>query len=146
MVFAALWLASELGILSPLSPRLITTLKTDPPGTNGAMSVDGTVASITSGGIVDVLMGGAGSEKRPVDSFLGETVQQTPRYSTKSTFVLQDAIKATSLEALSTSKILPGGHCVMGGGPPYIEWNPELNALYKDNLIVLSTISQETEL
>ena len=42
-------LASELGILSPTPPILITTLKPVPPGTNGAMSVGGTLASILGG-------------------------------------------------------------------------------------------------
>ncbi|KAH9475375.1 Transmembrane protein 19 [Psilocybe cubensis] len=125
LVFAALGhfacclgdtLASELGILSPSPPRLITTLKTVPPGTNGAMSVGGTVASIAGGGIVGALMGAAlvlengqcgrgavfelvawgmcgGGIGSLVDSFLGATVQQT-RYSTKSKVVLQDASKA----------------------------------------------------
>ncbi|KDR66176.1 hypothetical protein GALMADRAFT_81162 [Galerina marginata CBS 339.88] len=50
-------LASELGILSRSRPRLITTLKAVPPGTNGAMSFGGTVASIVGGGVVGTLVG-----------------------------------------------------------------------------------------
>jgi uncharacterized membrane protein len=46
-------LASELGILSTTPPILITTLKTVPPGTNGAISRLGVLASIFGG----ILMG-----------------------------------------------------------------------------------------
>jgi hypothetical protein len=42
-------LASELGILSSTPPILLTTLKTVPPGTNGALSLLGTAASIGGG-------------------------------------------------------------------------------------------------
>ena len=42
-------LASELGILSSTPPFLLTTLKTVPPGTNGALSSLGTAASIGGG-------------------------------------------------------------------------------------------------
>jgi uncharacterized protein (TIGR00297 family) len=44
--------ASELGILSHSPPILITTFKPVPPGTNGAMSLGGTLASLMGGGIV----------------------------------------------------------------------------------------------
>ena len=42
-------LASELGILSSSPPILLTTLKTVPPGTNGALSFLGTAASVGGG-------------------------------------------------------------------------------------------------
>ncbi|KAI0052212.1 hypothetical protein FA95DRAFT_1483946 [Auriscalpium vulgare] len=42
-------LASELGILSTTPPILLTTLKVVPPGTNGALSLLGTGASIGGG-------------------------------------------------------------------------------------------------
>ena len=42
-------LASELGILSSSPPILLTTLRTVPPGTNGALSLVGTAASIGGG-------------------------------------------------------------------------------------------------
>jgi uncharacterized membrane protein len=42
-------LASELGILSSSPPILLTTLKTVPPGTNGALSFMGTAASVGGG-------------------------------------------------------------------------------------------------
>ncbi|THU94818.1 hypothetical protein K435DRAFT_756217 [Dendrothele bispora CBS 962.96] len=108
-------LASELGILSKSRPILITTLKPVPPGTNGAMSSMGTMASIFGGAFmggtvgltllvesarcredsISILVsmlglgavaGGLGSL---LDSFLGATVQQT-RYSEDNKKILQD--------------------------------------------------------
>jgi len=49
-------LASELGILSPTPPILITTFKPVPPGTNGAISLGGTLASIGGGLIMGFTM------------------------------------------------------------------------------------------
>ncbi|TFK85704.1 hypothetical protein K466DRAFT_525421 [Polyporus arcularius HHB13444] len=96
-------LASELGILSRSRPILITTLKPVPPGTNGAMSVMGTVSSLAGGLLMGLTIaaslvwqstacraqwldivsslalwgtfaGGLGSL---IDSFLGATLQRT---------------------------------------------------------------------
>jgi len=50
-------LASELGILSQSPPRMITTFKIVPPGTNGAISLAGTIASIVGGLFVGLVMG-----------------------------------------------------------------------------------------
>jgi uncharacterized membrane protein len=51
-------LASELGILSNSPPRLITTFKKVPSGTNGAMSVWGTFVSIAGGGFIGATFAG----------------------------------------------------------------------------------------
>jgi uncharacterized membrane protein len=105
-------LASELGILSGSEPRLITTLKVVPRGTNGGMSVEGTAWSVAGGGVMGVVMGVslfwenracdvgvlagmigwgafAGGFGSLVDSLLGATVQRT-RYSKDRHLVLQD--------------------------------------------------------
>ncbi|KAJ3793420.1 integral membrane protein DUF92-domain-containing protein [Lentinula aff. detonsa] len=108
-------LASELGILSRSKPVLITTLKPVPPGTNGGMSIGGTLASIFGGIIMGFTMsvclvlenskcralwmsilpsmlfwgamaGGTGSL---LDSFLGATIQQT-KFSESKKLILQD--------------------------------------------------------
>ncbi|KAF9269395.1 hypothetical protein L218DRAFT_265238 [Marasmius fiardii PR-910] len=124
LVFAALGhfacclgdtLASELGILSKSRPILITTLRPVPPGTNGGMSLTGTIASITGGVIIGATMGAClvvenikcretwvaltldmmkwgafgGGVGSLIDSFLGATVQQT-RYNADEKKVLQD--------------------------------------------------------
>ncbi|TFK68891.1 hypothetical protein BDN72DRAFT_768622 [Pluteus cervinus] len=91
-------LASELGILSPSPPVLITTWKRVPPGTNGGVSLGGTMASVMGGFAIGVTMGAcllmehcgwgtvlpclgwgafAGGFGSLVDSLLGATVQET---------------------------------------------------------------------
>lgn len=123
-------LASELGILSTSPPILITTLKPVPPGTNGAISVGGTLASIAGGCVVGltlfaslviengacradwmgilpslILWGtAAGVLGSMLDSFLGATVQRT-RYSVDSKRVLQDASVPRDKESI---KVISG--------------------------------------
>lgn len=46
---------SEVGQLYRQSPRLITTLRQVPPGTDGAVSVPGTLAGATAAGLTAVL-------------------------------------------------------------------------------------------
>lgn len=111
--------ASELGILSKSKPRLITTLEQVPPGTNGAVSRIGLIASVIGGALIglltwttlilenaqcrrtsavylffETLIWGmfAGLFGSLVDSLLGATVQQS-RYSKKRKVVLQDDSK-----------------------------------------------------
>jgi uncharacterized protein (TIGR00297 family) len=49
--------ASEVGILAPSQPRLVTSLfmRVVPAGTNGGMSLHGTVASVLGGGFIGLL-------------------------------------------------------------------------------------------
>jgi uncharacterized protein (TIGR00297 family) len=92
--------ATELGILSPVPPRLITTGEQVPPGTNGAISRLGTLATITGALFIGfvaaatavagyagpryelaptwlTLFGGAGGVAGSLfDSLLGATVQR----------------------------------------------------------------------
>ncbi|KAF8550713.1 hypothetical protein OG21DRAFT_1419257 [Imleria badia] len=108
-------LASELGILSSSPPVLITTFKPVPAGTNGGISVGGTIASAIGGCIVGLaqfvslvvensvcraewtsllptLIGwgsAAGILGSMLDSLLGATLQRT-RYSTDKKWILQD--------------------------------------------------------
>ena len=125
-------LASELGILSKSKPLLITTLKPVPPGTNGAISLIGTIASIVGGALVGLLTGitlilenaqcsreaagyllfetvawgmFAGLFGSLVDSLLGATVQQT-RYSKTKKLVLQDDSKDIDVNVISGMNLL----------------------------------------
>ncbi|KIK71196.1 hypothetical protein GYMLUDRAFT_235552 [Collybiopsis luxurians FD-317 M1] len=127
-------LASELGILSRSKPILITTLKPVPPGTNGGVSVGGTLASVVGGIIMGFTMsvcliiessrcqeswtsvflsmvcwgaigGGTGSL---VDSLLGATVQQT-KFSENTKLILQDESKPTGpIRVISGIDLLTG--------------------------------------
>ncbi|KIJ67257.1 hypothetical protein HYDPIDRAFT_84225 [Hydnomerulius pinastri MD-312] len=123
-------LASELGILSTSPPILITTLKTVPPGTNGGISVGGTLASAIGGSIVGLTQFGsliaensacraewtvllpqligwgtaAGIVGSMLDSLLGATVQRT-RYSADKRRILQDGSIPEKNEAI---KVISG--------------------------------------
>ncbi len=121
-------LASELGILSRGRPRLITTLQKVPPGTNGAMSVGGTIASVVGGAIVGLLAGvtlllenkgcSAGNVVESVgwgifgggfgslvDSFLGATVQETRYSQAKGVVVAEGGTVVAGWNVLSNNQV-----------------------------------------
>ncbi|KAK7061949.1 integral membrane family protein [Favolaschia claudopus] len=112
-------LASELGILSSSPPRLVTTGKLVPPGTNGGVSVGGTLASFAGGIVMGLIMslclitenstcrtewfalsrdlvfwgGLAGVGGSMLDSLLGATIQTT-RYDDERKLVVDDHAKS----------------------------------------------------
>ncbi|KAF7301889.1 Integral membrane family protein [Mycena indigotica] len=124
-------LASELGILSSSPPRLVTTGKVVPPGTNGGVSVGGTLASLVGGatmGIImsvslilensscrsdwlstsrDLVLWGAlgGIAGSALDSLLGATIQMT-RYDEEKKLIVEDRFEGSQLKVLNGLNIL----------------------------------------
>jgi len=130
--------ASEVGILNPDWPYLITTLKQVPPGTNGAISLLGTLASLMGGqtiGLVSALtlryqhpecglrlglMGLgiiAGLTGSLIDSLLGATVQAT--YLNKTTNKIIHGTPAPSTTIEKSKDLKP--KCI--SGKDYIDNN-----------------------
>ncbi|KAL4071918.1 integral membrane protein DUF92-domain-containing protein [Scleroderma citrinum] len=123
-------LASELGILSPSPPILITTLKPVPPGTHGAISFGGTLASVAGGCMVGLTLftslvvenhtcgaewvdilppllfwgSTAGMPGSMLDSLLGATIQRT-RYSEDNKWILQHGSVVGAKESI---KVISG--------------------------------------
>src|SRR5260370_8225741 len=50
-------IASEIGILSKSTPRLATTWRKVPPGTNGGMTILGTLGSAFGGALIGATLG-----------------------------------------------------------------------------------------
>ncbi|KAI9350330.1 integral membrane protein DUF92-domain-containing protein [Obelidium mucronatum] len=119
--------ASELGVLSKSLPRLITTLKSVPKGTNGAISVIGTLASISGGAFVGLAFGiclsscwslqslalllfaGAlfGFVGSMIDSLLGATLQRST-FNKRTSQITQDFRRVRQNEEKSDLVIISG--------------------------------------
>ncbi|KAJ7581611.1 integral membrane protein DUF92-domain-containing protein [Mycena floridula] len=115
-------LASELGILASSSPRLVTTWKAVPPGTNGAISLGGTLASILGGLFMGLIMAGSlagscgirwdmllwgalsGFGGSLVDSFLGATIQQT-RYNEDRQMIAEKGQVLNGMNILTNNQV-----------------------------------------
>ncbi|KAF7332057.1 Integral membrane family protein [Mycena kentingensis (nom. inval.)] len=124
-------LASELGIVSSSTPRLIFSWKPVPPGTNGAISLGGTLSSLIGGlimGLVlticlvaennacrivwrtigpELLLWGAfgGVVGSGIDSILGATIQLT-RYDEERKLVVEDHAQGKRFRVVSGLDLL----------------------------------------
>ncbi|KAJ3131097.1 hypothetical protein HK100_006808 [Physocladia obscura] len=121
--------ASELGVLSPGRPILITTMKQVPKGTNGGISLLGLIASIVGGGFVGlvgafsfvmtpcfntsiiykfVILGSAcGLFGSLVDSLFGATLQRST-FNKKSGKITQDFRRAKKNEDRADLVVVSG--------------------------------------
>lgn len=117
--------ASELGVLSASPPRLLTTLRRVPPGTNGGVSLLGTAASAVGGAFIGVmyllatavsswddvqphvvLLGAAtGLLGSLVDSLLGATLQES-RYDPSKEQICAEGIAAKEAKRVSGLDVL----------------------------------------
>lgn len=149
-VTADTW-SSELGILSKSSPFLVTTFKTAPPGTNGAVSLTGLAAGLGGSALIGLvsiltadfngsnkllvwiyfaLVGLAGSI---IDSVLGAYLQSSV-VDTKDGLIIETVggvkLDADSVKDIETKKIV--GHDVLS--------NNGVNLLMAATTTVLSMI------
>lgn len=103
--------ATEVGMLSPSPPRLITTWRPVARGTSGGVTVQGTIAGIVGAGAVAVLgtlllaappsaVWLAGVSAMLVDSVLGATVEQRVSWVTNDVVNLTMTVLGATLAAL----------------------------------------------